>query len=272
MALASLKIRKLEDIVRSCDSAVVAFSGGVDSSVLAAVARKVLGRKAVAVTLDSPAMPRSELAEARKLARWIGIRHVVFKHDELKDRNFVKNTIRRCYYCKRLLAQRLRQFALNHNLSCVLEGTNASEVRGHRPGFRALRQAGVKSPLAIAGFTKKDVRSLARAFKLPVQDKPSMACLSSRIPYGTLVTARDLRRVELAEACLKKQGFSQVRVRCYGRLAVIEVMPEEFPMAFDNGTRIAKAFRRLGFSRTTLDLQGYRTGSMNKDFKYFRLR
>ena len=263
MALTALKYRKLEDYIRSCEGAVVAFSGGVDSSVLAAVARKVLGEKAVAVTLDSPTLPESELAFARKMARTIGIRHVVLKCNELSDKDFVKNSRNRCYYCKRLLARRLLQFASERNLSYILEGTNASEITGHRPGFQALRHGGVASPLALAGFTKEDVRSLARSLNLPNHDKPSAACLSSRIPYGTRITARDLRRVERAEAYLKKRGLCQVRVRCYGTLAVIEVLPGEFSSVLDSSARIAAAFRRFGFSRTTLDLQGYRTGSMN---------
>jgi uncharacterized protein len=260
----TLKYRKLKDFIRSCGSAVVAFSGGVDSSVLASVAHNVLGVKAVAVTLDSQTMPRSELAFAGKLARRIGIRHVVLNHDELKDEDFKKNDRNRCYYCKRLLARMLRHYAREHEFSCVLEGTNASEVKGHRPGFKALQKAGVASPLAIAGFTKEEVRSLARALKLPNSEKPSMACLSSRIPYGTPVTAHDLLRIEKAEEYLKKRGIQQVRVRCFDRLAVIEVLPEEFSKIYASTIGISRAFMQFGFSRVALDLHGYRTGSMNQ--------
>jgi len=263
MGALELKLRKLRGFIRGCSSVVVAFSGGVDSSVLAAVSFKELGVKAVAVTLDSPTLPRSELSAARRTARLIGIRHVVVRHSELSDKSFVINSRERCYHCKKALSSRLKSFALKKNLTCVLEGTNASELSGHRPGFRALSGTSVLSPLAVLGFTKEDVRVVARKLGLPNHDKPSSACLSSRIPYGTRITARLLRKVEAAEDYLKRLGVRQVRVRCFGELAVIEVWPDDFSLVTENSKCVARRFNLLRFSRVTLDLSGYRTGSMD---------
>ncbi|MFH1125766.1 MAG: ATP-dependent sacrificial sulfur transferase LarE [Candidatus Altiarchaeota archaeon] len=263
MPVLELKYKKLEGIIKRQGSAVVAFSGGVDSSVLAAVAFRILGNKVAAITLDSPAIPRSELTEARKIARFIGIRHVVLKHDELENKNFARNGRQRCYYCKRMLSQVLRKHALKTGFYGVLEGTNASELKGHRPGYRALKEKGVVSPLAVAGLTKEEVRLLAKKLRLPSYNKPSMACLSSRIPYGKKITLKALRSVEKAEAYLKWLGVGQARVRCFEDIAVLEVLPRDFRKVIKHREKISEGFRKIGFMRVALDLQGYRTGSMN---------
>lgn len=263
MGVLELKYQKLQDIIKKKGSVVVAFSGGVDSSVLAAVAFKTLGKRAIAVTLDSQVVPRSELLEARKTARFIGIKHVVLKHSELKNKSFVRNRRSRCYHCKKMLSKVLKKFASEHNFYCVLEGTNASDLKGHRPGFKALKSEGVLNPMAVVGLTKDEVRILAKKLKLPNYGKPSMACLSSRIPYNTKITARDLSRIEKAEDYTRRLGVKQLRVRCFSEIAVIEVLPKEFSRILKNREKIAKRFHRLGFKRITMDLGGYNTGSMN---------
>ncbi|MDD5112065.1 MAG: ATP-dependent sacrificial sulfur transferase LarE [Candidatus Altiarchaeota archaeon] len=263
MGALELKLGKLRGMIRDCESAVVAFSGGVDSSVLAALASRELGQRVVAVTLKSKTLPASELECARKIASVIGIRHVIIEHSELSDKAFVNNTRNRCYHCKKSLSTRLKTFAEKNGFKRVLEGTNAGELEGHRPGFRALKAAGVISPLAAAGLSKEDVRLIARRLRLPNFDKPSMACLSSRVPYGTLITKSLLERIEAAEYYIRRIGVGQVRVRCYGKTAVIEVLPKDFAILAKRHSSVERRIKELGFNRVALDLGGYRTGSMN---------
>ncbi len=258
------KYAKLKELILAQGSVVVAFSGGVDSSVLAKVAYDVLGDKAVAVTLDSETLPRRELSLARELAKKIGIRHVVLSHSELRNKDFAANPADRCFHCKRELSSALASYAREHGFAAVLEGTNASELLGHRPGARALREAGVLSPLAEASFTKEEVRELAGMLGLPNAGKPSSACLSSRIPYGEKITKRKLRKVELAEDYLRGLGVSQVRVRAHKGVARIEVEPKDFSVILKNREKVAKALREFGFTHVALDVLGYRTGSMNE--------
>lgn len=263
MSVLDLKYRRLLERIRSMESAVVAFSGGVDSSLLAAVACKTLGVRATAVTLDSPTLPRRELREAVRTAKTIGVRHVVIKHSELSNRSLVKNTRNRCYHCKSMLSKVLGEYASKNNIRFVIEGTNATELRGHRPGFRALRRKGVSSPLAEAGLTRVEVRKLARRLGLPNHDKPSTACLSSRIPYCRRITQRTLRMVESAEDFLLGLGVRQIRVRCFDWTAVIETYPQDLPKILENRASIGKRLKEFGFKRVAVDLEGYRTGSMN---------
>lgn len=263
MGLLELKYRRLRGLVEDTGGAVVAFSGGVDSSLLAKVAYETLKERAIAVTLDSSAMPRRELREAKKMAKAIGIRHVILKRSELSNRNFVKNTRNRCYHCKQMLSKALKQYASKHHLKCVLEGTNPTELKGHRPGYKALLRSGVISPLAAVGLTRREVRMLAKKKGLPNYDKPSTACLSSRIPYNTRISRRLLRTVELAEDYLTGLNVRQVRVRCFDRMAVIEVPPDDIPKILKNRLAVERRLTSLGFTRVTVDLAGYRTGSMN---------
>lgn len=258
------KYERLKALIAGAGSAVVAFSGGVDSSVLVKVAYDVLGDKACAVTLDSPTIPRSELKGAEEFAREAGVRHVVLRHNEISNPAFASNPSDRCFYCKSELAGRLLDFARENGFSCVFEGTNVSELSGHRPGAEALRAAGVSSPLADAGFSKADVRALAERLDLPNFDKPSQACLSSRIAYGEAITGDKLKAVELAEEYLRGLGVRQVRVRCHGSIARIEVEPRDFERVLDAGESVYDRLRGLGFSYVSLDLAGYRTGSMNE--------
>ncbi|MFH1834619.1 MAG: ATP-dependent sacrificial sulfur transferase LarE [Methanobacteriota archaeon] len=258
------KLEKLEKLIKDQESAVIAFSGGVDSSVLAAVAFKVLKDKALAVTLDSPTLPRNELECARTIAKSIGIKHIVIAHDELGNPDFTMNPEDRCYFCKGELSKVLLAEAVNRGFKVVLEGTNASELCGHRPGARALSEAGVLSPLAEVGFSKEEVRTLAGTLGLPNASKPSSACLSSRIPYGDEITRKKLGVVEEAEDFLINLGLSQLRVRLHGDLARIEVDPPEFRLLFENRVKISDFFKSIGFKYVTCDLLGYRSGSMNE--------
>lgn len=245
----------------------MAFSGGVDSSLVAAAAKMALGDRALAVTADSKTLPLGELEEARKVAEAIGIRHKVIKVDELENPRFAANPPDRCYHCKKELLTHLKEIATQEGFEAVVEGTNAEDLRGHRPGALALREEEVISPLAEAGLGKAEIRALASALNLPTAHKPSGACLSSRFPYGEKITLERLERVAAAEETIKRLvEVGQLRVRDHGDVARIEVSPEERCLFFDGSLmdRVAGELRRLGFVYVTLDLKGYRTGSMNE--------
>ncbi len=244
----------------------VAFSGGVDSSTLAALCHHLLGERAVAATAKSPTYPSDELREARKVAREIGVRHYVIDTDELSNDDFARNPENRCFYCKRELLDRLKGLAQELGLEAVFEGTNFGDLGGHRPGFSAVRELkNVFSPWVEAGFTKQEIRALARELGLSVHDKPSLACLASRIPFGGRITRERLERIGRAERLVKSvSGVRQVRVRDHNRLARIEVGRDERNLVLDLDTmdEIAAGLRQLGFDFITLDMEGYRTGSM----------
>ena len=259
-------IRSLRERLARTGGLLVAFSGGVDSAVVARLAHDALAGRAVAVTLDSQTFTREELAQARSLARFIGIRHIVLRYDELKDPHFRSNTPQRCYFCRKGMAARLLMTARRLGLLAVADGANLSDLSEHRPGIRAATEAGIIHPLMDGRVDKQEVRRIARALGLPVHDRPSSACLSSRIPYGEEITEEKLRRVARAEACLRGLGFRQVRVRSHGQMARIEVDRDLLPRLFRKGTaqRIVSRFRKLGFIYITADLEGYRSGSMDE--------
>ncbi len=263
MSLAK-KHRQLQDFLKKEGKAIVAFSGGVDSTLLVKTAHDTLGKNAIAVTLDSATIPCEELKHAKKIARKIGIKHLVIKHNEFKNKNFVANPKNRCYFCKKELAKVLKKIAKKYKTKTILEGTNASDLKGHRPGALALKEDGVISPLAFFGITKNDVRNLSKKLGLETAEKPSMACLASRVPYGEKITREKLKRIELAEDFIRKFGIKQLRVRIHGETARIEVLPNDFNLIIKNKKIINKKLYALGFKYITLDLNGYKTGSMNR--------
>ncbi len=262
------KLSRLAHIIeeKGRDGAVVAFSGGVDSSTLAALCHDLLGERVVAATAKSPTYPDEELEDALKTAREIGIKHYVVETDELSNDDFARNPENRCYYCKRELLARLQTLAQNLGLRAVFEGTNASDLGGHRPGFNAVgEQNNVFSPWVESGFTKEEIRALAQKLGLSIYGKPSLACLASRIPFDERITKDRLERVNKAEQFVREiSGVRQVRVRDHNGLARIEVGKDERNLVLNVQSldEIARRLRQLGFSFIALDLEGYRTGSM----------
>lgn len=265
------KFEVLKSSLKKLQSVVIAFSGGVDSSFLVKVARDTLGRKNVlAVTAASETYPRSELREAKRLAKLIGVRHIIIKTDELKVANFKANSPQRCYYCKRELFNKINKIAKEGGIRYIADATNYDDIKDLRPGRRAAEEMQIRSPLKEACITKEDVRTLSKRLSLPTWNKPAYACLASRVPYYEMITKRKLKLIESAEQILHdKFEFRQVRVRCHRDIARIEAGPEEIYKFFRNGLRegIVKEFNEIGFKYVTVDLKGYRTGSMNEVLK-----
>lgn len=267
MQTTSEKMKKLNELLTELGSAVIGFSGGADSAFLAAAAHRVLGERAVAVTCYSATLPASELKEAAAIASHIGIRHVLLPQNELDSDDFVRNDADRCYYCKKGRFSALASWAAIHGYSWVLEGSNADDTGDYRPGLRAVAElAVVYSPLLDAGLTKAEIREVSRQWGLPTWNKPSAACLSSRVAYGQPVTEAKLSQIEKAEAFVKQFWGGQVRVRHHGNLARIEVDQEGLAAVTEPAAaaEITAHLKELGFTFATVDLAGYRTGSMNQ--------
>jgi len=262
------KLRKLEKIIRKSQSAVIAFSGGLDSSFLLYAAAKILPKdKILAVTADSKTYPRQELKEAKKIAAYFKVRHKIIKTKELNDVKFSVNSVNRCYFCKKHLFSDLKKEARENKLSAVFDASNTSDKMDFRPGSRAKNELGVRSPLQEAGISKKEIIELSRRFNLPTQDKPSQACLASRLPYGSPIKPVVLRRIEKSESFMRKAGFRTVRLRDYGSLCRIEVGIKDFPKVLLKRSLIVDKLRQLGYNYITLDLKGFRSGSMNEVIK-----
>ena len=263
------KLEHLKEYLKGLGSVAVAFSSGVDSTFLLKVAHDVLGDKTIAITAQSCSFPKRELNEAKAFCEKEGIRHVICQSEELEIEGFSKNPPNRCYLCKKELFEKIGDIAKKNGIEYIAEGSNMDDNGDYRPGLIAVKELGVKSPLREAKLTKAEIREYSKELGLPTWDKQSFACLSSRFVYGEEITESKLSMVDQAEQLLLDMGFHQLRVRIHGQMARIEVMPSEFLKLMEDANRekIVSEFKKIGFSYVTLDLQGYRMGSMNETIK-----
>ena len=261
------KLKNLQAYFKEAGSAAIAFSGGVDSTFLLATAAEVLPKeKVLAITVASPFFPRKEKSEAEAFCAGRNIKHIFLSIDVLAVEGVKQNPQNRCYLCKRALFTQIKEAAARNGIDFVCEGSNTDDLNDYRPGMKAIAELQIKSPLRDAGLNKSEIRALSKEMNLPTWNKPSFACLASRFVYGELISEEKLKMVDKAEQLLIDSGFSQVRVRIHGKIARIEILPEEFSKIMEPEIRekIYTAFTNFGFSYTTLDLRGYRTGSMNE--------
>jgi uncharacterized protein len=260
------KLERLKHALQETHGVLVAFSAGVDSTFLLKIAHMVLDDRAVALTASSPTAPPGELEAAQKFTGELGIRHIVPQSHELSNPSFVQNPANRCFFCKDELYKICQEQAERLGIGTIMDGTNLDDLRDHRPGLKAAKSWGVRHPLVEAEMTKSDIRRYSRELNLPTWDKPSSPCLSSRFPYGTEINLERLKQIAACELLMKELGFREFRVRYHGDLARIEVSPDEIDRMFETATRdaVVSRFKQFGFRYVSLDLQGYRTGSMNE--------
>jgi len=264
MQIRSKKLKKLKEILKKMDSVLIAYSGGVDSNFLVKVALDTLGRnKVLAVTADSVIFPKEELIFSCKMAKLLGLKHKIIKTKEFKDKRFIANLSNRCYFCKQELFRKLKNIAQENKINFVIDGSNISDKKDFRPGEKAKKEYKIRSPLQEAGFTKEDIRYFSKRLGLITWNKPTLACLASRIPYGIKISSFLLKKINSAERFLRRYGFSTVRVRHYHHLCRIEVLKEDIPRLIKQVQRIVSYFKKLGYQYVTVDLEGYRTGSLN---------
>lgn len=263
------KLEKLKSILSGMESTLIAYSGGADSNFLLKVAKDVLRDKVLAVTADSETYPPGEIEEAKRNASEIGAEHIIINTEELEDKNFSSNSPARCYYCKKELFTRLLEIAEDRGLNYVVSGSNYDDIKDYRPGMGAANELGVRSPLKEAVLTKDEIRTLSREMGLVTWDKPAFPCLSTRFPYGSEITKEKLLKVAEAEEFLSRFGLKQLRIRVHDDIARIEVPLEEKVLFFEEDTckRIVEGLKSIGYTYVTLDLEGYRMGSMNETLK-----
>lgn len=258
------KYDDLRDVLATLSSVVVAYSAGVDSTLVLRVAHDTLGNRVLAATGLSDTYPEEEMAEARALAAEIGVDHVMLRTEELTDPRYAMNSHQRCFFCKNELYGKLRELANERGIEHIVDGTNADDVGDHRPGLRAARQIGVRSPLQEVGMNKDEIREISNELGLRTWDKPAFACLSSRFPYGTSITVEKLKQVATAERAIRDLGFKGFRIRHHDSVARLEVDPADFPRVVELHAEIVSRVREAGYRFVTLDLQGYRSGSLNE--------
>ena len=259
------KFSALKKYLAELKNMAVAFSGGVDSTFLLKAAHDLLGEKVIAVTAASKALPARELEETKNFCHAEKIHQIIFNSDEIIGEIFLKNPKDRCYFCKRAIFEKILSIAAENNIACVVEGSNMDDTGDYRPGMRAIAELEIKSPLRQVGLRKSEIRALSKELHLSTWDKPSYACLASRFVYGESITPEKLKRVDKAEQFLIDTGFKQVRVRIHGNIARIEILPDDFNKFLEKNFRdkVSAEFKSYGFDFVTLDLQGYRVGSMN---------
>jgi len=260
------KFTKLKETLRQMERVIIAYSGGVDSTLLLKTATISGLKEILAVTASSESLPREELSFARKMTSALNVRHEIIVTEELKDKNYSSNPPNRCYYCKKELFSKLKEIAKKENFPFILDGTNADDREDWRPGRQAAVEMGIRSPLLEVGLGKKEIREISQALGLPTWNKPATPCLSSRFPYGQKITAEALERVNRAENFIKKFGIKELRVRDHSETARIEILPEDFPILMDETVRaeIISFLKSLGYKYITLDLEGFRSGSLNE--------
>lgn len=263
----SYKFNKLKKILKDLESCVLAYSGGVDSTLLMKVAKDILGKNLLAVTARSQTYPESELEFAKDIAKKWGVKHLIVKTNELKNKNFIENPLQRCFYCKRELFFRLKRIAQQKKFKNVIDAVNAEDKLDFRPGLQAAKIMKVRSPLDEARLGKKEIYALSKHFNLPTKLKPSLACLASRFPYGEKITAEKLFMVGQMESFIKSLGADQIRVRHHGAIARIEVDKNSLNRIMKSRTLIVNRAKSLGYNYVSLDLEGYRTGSLNEVIK-----
>jgi uncharacterized protein len=261
------KFKTLKKNILKMQKVTIGFSGGVDSTFLLKIAKDTIENKVRAVTINSPLLSDKELKDAKKLSNKIGVKHIVINIDLTETDELRKNSFERCYYCKKIVFSKIKNVAKEQGFHCVLDSSNADDLDDYRPGMKALIELGVISPLIEVGLTKQEIRYLSKKMGLPTWNKPSFACLASRFPYGIEITKPRLDQVQRAESLLYEQNIRQYRVRYHNEIARIEVDKKDFKKILANSQKLNQQFRKLGFKYVTLDISGYKTGSLNEDIK-----